>query len=166
MADGRAPGTTHADHDPELIASSLDVDVDPETRLAADALAASCAECARLRDDLLALAVATACATRPAAAARLPAGAADAARLRPAPGEPQPSAARLTGDMTDPRAASAHAAHDTMLLAALADDSPTGSERAACRGAGRRLRAVCCHLRRPRRPAIGDAFDAHAVSAA
>ena len=34
-------------------------------------------------------------------------------------GNRNPAAARLTGDMTDPRAASAHAAHDTMLLAAL-----------------------------------------------
>jgi hypothetical protein len=47
-----------------------------------------------------------------------------------APGGPEPeaSAARLTGEMTDPRtppdAASRHAAHDVLLIAALADRDP------------------------------------------
>jgi hypothetical protein len=131
VADGMTPGTTHADHDPELVASILDVDLDPGTRLAADALVASCHDCARLRDDLLALAIAIRAQPVPPRRRDFRLGASDAPRLRPATREPHPSAARLTGDMTDPRAASAHAAHDTMLLAALADGAPTGSERAA-----------------------------------
>ncbi len=47
------------------------------------------------------------------------------------PAEPGTPTARLTGEMPDPTLTSAHASHDTMLVASLADHSLDASERAA-----------------------------------
>jgi hypothetical protein len=77
--------TSHAQHDPILVAALAADDLAGTDRDRAIALTTSCADCATLRDDLLALARATAAApppitTRPRDFQLTPA---DAARLRP-----------------------------------------------------------------------------------
>ena len=129
MAD---PLDRHTDHDPELIASLLDRDPDAAERAAAEARLASCAECAALHADLLALTTATAALPFPPRTRDFRLTAADAARLAaPVTGEPAAAPARLMGVKTDPRVSNPHASHDTMLVASLVDHSLAASERHA-----------------------------------
>jgi hypothetical protein len=126
------PLDPHADHDPLVIAALLDRDVGGEERAIAEARIASCAACAALHADLLALSVATRANPTPVRPHAFTLTAADAARLAgEATGEPGTAAARLGGVMTDPFTPSDHALHDTMLVASLADHSLATSERAA-----------------------------------
>ena len=66
MAD---PRTAHAEHDPLVIAALLDRDLAGEERAIAEARIASCASCAALHADLLALSLATRDAADPGASA-------------------------------------------------------------------------------------------------
>lgn len=131
MADGWDRSTQspdHQTHDPQLIVALLDDDLPDSERATATALVGRCAECAQLHDDLLALADATRAQPTPVRTREFRLTEADAARLT---GEPLAAATRLSRDMTDPRTASAHASHDTMLVASLADHSLAPDERAA-----------------------------------
>ena len=129
MADPRDP---HADHDPLIVAALLDRDLDGEERAIAEARIASCASCAALHADLLALSVATSTQPTPARPRAFTLTAADAARLATEPaGEPGSTMPRLTGVMTDPFTSSDHASHDTILVASLADHSLPAGERTA-----------------------------------
>jgi hypothetical protein len=122
----------HATHDLERIAALLDADLSPADRMAGEAMAASCPDCTRLRDDLFALARATAEMPSPERTRDFRLTPADAARLASVgSGEPSAGATRLTGDMFDPRIAAGHPAHDTMLVAALVDRSMAAAERDA-----------------------------------
>lgn len=132
MAD---PGGTtvvppdHATHDPELIAGLLDVDQPGADRTAAEALIRSCRACARLHQDLLDLASATAALPSAPRSRDFALSPEVAASLRGASiGEPVPARTRLTEDMTAPR--TAHATHDRVLIANLLDRSPSDAERA------------------------------------
>ena len=129
MADPRDP---HGQHDPLLVAALLDRDLAGEERAIAETLIASCAFCAALHADLVALSAATSTQptlTRPRAFTLT---AADAGRLAAeSAGEPGSAMPRLTGVMTDPFTSSDHASHDTILVASLADHSLPASERAA-----------------------------------
>lgn len=127
-------GDRHVDHDPLLIASLLDGDVDEAERVTAQSRIDECGECASLYADLVALSLATRAqpATPRPRDFRLTAG--DAARLR---AEPAASNARLTGVMTD--TATDHRTHDVTLVASLADHSLGPTERAAAEA----LVAVC-----------------------
>ena len=49
------PGTPHAEHDPLIVATLLDREIDGDERAIAEARIASCASCATLHADLLAL---------------------------------------------------------------------------------------------------------------
>ena len=125
MAD---PGDRHADHDPLLIASLLDRDLDGGERAVAESRIASCEACAALYADFVALSDATATLPTPPRPRAFTLTTADAARLRaPIAGEPSAPAPRLLGVTTDPGASAAHAAHDTMLVASLADDTLVAS---------------------------------------
>ena len=129
MADPREP---HAEHDPLVIAASLDRDIGAEERAIAESRIASCASCAALHADLIALSAATRDHPVPARQRAFTLTAADASRLAgEAAGEPVAAAARLGGVMTDPFTPSDHAVHDTMLVASLADHSLAADERAA-----------------------------------
>ena len=107
----------HEDHDPLLIAALLDGDMAGFERVAGESRIASCPACAALRDDLLALSIAT--------------------RQLPVPARPRAftltvaDAARLSVPITGPAAAAAHASHDATLVAALADHSLAPADRAA-----------------------------------
>ena len=129
MADPRDP---HAEHDPLIVAALLDRDLEGEERAIAEARIASCASCAALHADLVALSVATSTQPTPARPRAFTLTAADAARLATdAAGEPGSTMPRLTGVMTDPFTSSDHASHDTILVASLADHSLPASERTA-----------------------------------
>jgi anti-sigma factor RsiW len=122
----------HADHDPLIMAGLLDRDLVGAERTAAESRVATCPDCAALYADLLALASATRAFPVPSRPRDYTLSAADAARLTsPIPGEPHQTTARLAGVMTDSRPAAAHASHDTMLVASLADHSLAAAERAA-----------------------------------
>jgi hypothetical protein len=121
----------HVDHDPMLIAAMLDDDSDDFERTAAAARVASCPDCAALHADLLALSAATREVPTPARPRDFRLTPADAAGLIAALGEPGAPSPRLTGVMTDTHAAAAHASHDTILVASLADHSLASSEREA-----------------------------------
>jgi hypothetical protein len=122
-------GEPHDHHDPVLVAALLDGDLAPTERAEAEAWVATCTACAALHSDLLALSVATRALPAPARGRDFTLTAADAARLNAtAPGEPSAVTARLTGVMTDTHAA-AHASHDTILVASLADHSLATAER-------------------------------------
>ena len=129
--DGSGTTAEHAAHDAELVAGLLDADLAGADRAAAEALVASCADCALLYDDLRSLAVATRGQPTPARSRDFRLTEADAARLRPVVREPLVAAARLTDDMTDPQAASRHASHDTILVASLVDHSLDDRDRVA-----------------------------------
>jgi hypothetical protein len=121
----------HGDHDPELIAALLDrdgPDASAGDRALAERWVAGCADCAALHADLLAVSVATRVLPAPARPRDFRLTAADGARLATAAREPSPTAARLTGVMTDTRD---HASHDTLLVASLADRSFGDRDRAA-----------------------------------
>lgn len=133
----RDPRDRHADHDPEVVAALLDREADATeatdaARATATSWIATCADCATLHADLLALSTATRELPVPARPRDFRLTAADAARLAGAAGsatrEPNPSSARLTGVMNDTRD---HASHDTLLVASLADRSVADRERAA-----------------------------------
>jgi anti-sigma factor RsiW len=124
------------------MAALLDADLTAAERIAAQSRIAACRACAALYADLLALSTATAALPAPARPRDFRLDAADAARLtgttaRLAPtttrpvAEPVAATARLAGVMTDPRTTGAHASHDTILVASLADHSLPASERAA-----------------------------------
>jgi len=120
----------HATHDVERIAALLDTDLSQADRMANEAMVAACADCARLRDDLFSLAGATAAMPAPERTRDFRLTPADAARLAPiGQGEPSADATRLSSDMFDPRFTAGHPAHDTVLVAALVDDSIPLSER-------------------------------------
>ena len=122
----------HADHDPLLIVALTDDDISASERTVAVALIGGCADCAALHADLLALSSATRALPIPPRPRDFRLTAADAARLTaPTAGEPAAPASRLTGEMTDSRSTSAHASHDTILVASLADHSLAASEREA-----------------------------------
>ncbi len=107
----------HEDHDPLLIAALLDGDLAGFERIAGESRIASCPACATLRDDLLALSVAT--------------------RQLPVPARPRAftltaaDVACLSGPVTEPAMAAAHASHDATRIAALADHSLAPADRAA-----------------------------------
>jgi len=122
------PDLDHAIHDPELVAMLLDDDSTDADRASGTALVETCADCARLHADLLALASSTREWPAPARTRDFRLTEADAARLA---GEPLATTTRLSGDMTDPRTASAHALHDTILVASLADHSIGSDDRTA-----------------------------------
>jgi hypothetical protein len=138
----------HAEHDPLVIATLVDraatgasvegpADAadDLETaamRAIATSWVDSCRSCAALLVDLVGLAQATRDLPSPARTRDFRLSATDAARLAgvSAGGEPGATTARLSGVMTDPRpTASAHATHDTLLVASLADHSVAAAER-------------------------------------
>jgi hypothetical protein len=120
----------HATHDLERIAALLDADLPAADRILGEGMVGACHDCARLRDDLVALA---------SAAAAMPAverthdfrlTPADAVRLAATgPGEPSTTATRLGDEMFDPHITARHPAHDTMLVAALVDDLVPAGER-------------------------------------
>jgi anti-sigma factor RsiW len=141
----------HAAHDPELIAQSLDRDAPPETRAAVDRLVATCAACAALRNDLLAIAAATTSLPTPARPRDFTITPDVASAVRQATtdrgrdtarGEPILAGARLTGEMTDTRVT--HARHDRLLIANLLDRTPDPAERAR----GERQLADCADCAR------------------
>jgi anti-sigma factor RsiW len=122
----------HEHHDPLLIAALLDVDTSPSERAAAEMLIQSCTDCAALHADLVALSSATHALPAVPRPRDFRLTAADAARLDATTvGEPSAPTPRLTREMTATNTASAHATHDTMLVASLADHSLAASERAA-----------------------------------
>jgi anti-sigma factor RsiW len=122
----------HADHDPMAIAALLDGETAGFERTVGEARIASCPDCAALLADLAALSTATRALPTPRRLRPFTLTAADAARLNAeVAAEPRPAGARLPGVMTDPRAAAAHASHDTMLVASLADHSLASAERIA-----------------------------------
>ena len=142
MADsGHAPDGDegHPAHDPELIVALLDRDLPDAGRALAQARLEACPSCAVLHADLIALATANlelAIPSRPRDFALTLEAA--ASLVQQGAGEPVPSGARLTDEMTDSR--SRHAAHDRLLIANLVDRSVSDSERtrgeeqlAACR---------------------------------
>ena len=121
-------GASHADHDPELIAGLLDGDLAGPELATAQLMVVACPQCAALHADLIALSIATRAQPSPARPRDFLLTAADAARLR---AEPDAANARLTGEMTGLPSTSAHASHDTTLVASLADHSLAASERSA-----------------------------------
>jgi hypothetical protein len=124
-------GGGHAEHDPVVVAALLDPDVAPADRQAAEALIASCPECAALHADLLALSTAVADLPTPARPRDFRLTAADAARLAvSAPAEPAAATARLGRVMTSRTMSADHAGHDPLLVASLVDRSLVDSERA------------------------------------
>ena len=124
--------TRHYRHDPELIAALLDREASATEHAEADDRRRSCPECAALYVDLLALAEAVREVPAPARARDFALTAADADRLSAErTGEPGPSKTRLTGVLTIRPETADHAAHDTMLVASLADHSLGATERAA-----------------------------------
>jgi anti-sigma factor RsiW len=126
------PRAGHAGHDPLLIAAFLDGDTSPPERAVAETLISTCADCAALHADLLALSSATRDLPDPVRARDFQLTASDAARLAtPAFGEPTAATPRLAGVMTDRTTHASHAAHDTMLVASLADHSLATTERSA-----------------------------------
>ena len=126
MADQR---DRHADHDRLLIVSLLDDDLADAERTAAEAWIATCEDCAALYADLMALSQATRELSVPSRPRDLRLTAADAERLvAMTPREPEAAISRRTGVMND-RPTTTHAAHDTMLVAALADHSLPQAER-------------------------------------
>lgn len=128
MADGQ---DGHDAHDPLLIATLLDRDAGGDDRATAESWVAKCTSCSALHADLVALSSATATLPTPARPRAFTLAAADAARLRaPSTGEPGIQSPRLGGVMTDLNAP-AHAGHDRMLVASLADHSIAPAERAA-----------------------------------
>lgn len=128
IRDEAVPSPDHETHDPELIVALLDADASATERASGTALIEACADCARLHSDLLALADATHAQPTPARTRDYRLTEADAARLT---GEPLAAAPRLSREMIDPRTASAHASHDTMLVASLADHSLAPGDRTA-----------------------------------
>jgi len=111
------------------MASLLDDDLAAADRTMAETWLATCAECAALHADLLALSQATRNLPVPSRPRDLRLTAADAERLvAMTPGEPEAAISRRTGVMND-RPTTSHAAHDTMLVAALADHSLPQAER-------------------------------------
>jgi hypothetical protein len=122
----------HADHDPMVVAALLDTDLDGPERVAGEARVAACEACADLYADLVALSTATRALPAPARPRDFQLTATDAARLAgTTAGEPAAPATRLTGVMNGTRD---HASHDTLLVAALADRTVAGPERAAAEG--------------------------------
>ncbi len=77
-------GARHAAHDRELVAAYADGSIDPKESPIADALVASCADCAALDADLRALAGATRAMSTPPRPRDFTLTPDDAARLRPA----------------------------------------------------------------------------------
>lgn len=135
MADGQ---DGHAEHDPMLVTSLLDRDPAPDRALAVTWIA-TCSSCAALHADLVALSRATATLPTPPRPRGFTLTATDAERLTAAvPGEPGVRRPRLGGVMTDPKT-TAHAAHDRILVASLADHSLAPAERAAAEA----LVAIC-----------------------
>lgn len=129
MADDR---TNHDRHDPLLIAALLDRDASATERTEADDRRRSCPDCAALYADLLALAGAVRELPAPVRGRDFVLTAADAERLAgERVGEPSPTATRLTGVMTIRPETADHAAHDTLLVASLADHSIGEPDRAA-----------------------------------
>jgi anti-sigma factor RsiW len=121
----------HADHDQLLIAALLDHELTGFERAVAESRISSCPRCAALHADLIALSSATRELPVPPRARDFRLTPADAARIAAATGEPVAAGPRLAGVMPDPRTAAPHAAHDTLLVAALADHSVAGREREA-----------------------------------
>jgi anti-sigma factor RsiW len=129
----------HAAHDPELIVALLDRDIADANRAAGEALVAACRACARLHQDLLALAQATVAAPTPLRSREFTLTPKVAAALRqPATGELLPASPRLSHDMRTTR--SRHETHDRLLVANLVDRAVDEAERsraeellAACR---------------------------------
>lgn len=129
MADTRPE---HAEHDPFAVAALLDGDLAAADRQAGEDLVATCPDCAALHADLVVLSTATVALPTTARPRDFRLTAEDVARLSVAPsGEPVVPGARLAGVMTSQATPAAHAGHDTLLVASLADHSLGASERAA-----------------------------------
>lgn len=131
MADHRPanhPPPDHVGHDPELIVALLDHDLTDGDRELAETRLRECPECAALHADVVALAAAGRQLATPARPRDFALTPRTAAMLRAAPtGEPVPTGARLSGDMTVSR--SAHAVHDRLLIANLVDRSVSEHDR-------------------------------------
>jgi anti-sigma factor RsiW len=107
----------------------LDRDAAPEVRAIGEAMIASCASCARLHADLLALSLEHATLPVPSRPRSFELSPAVAASLRIDEGrEPALAGARLSGEMTD--SPTTHAAHDRVLIASLLDRSINADDRA------------------------------------
>jgi hypothetical protein len=122
----------HDDHDPVLIASLLDREMDPAERAVGDARLAACPACAAIHADLVALATATRAHPVPPRSRTFVLTAADATRLTAErAGEPAAASSRPAGVITGPRTAAAHASHDAVLVASLVDDALVSADRVA-----------------------------------
>ena len=124
--------TPHADHDGVVVATLLDRDATPQEVAAGEAMIAACQPCATLYADLVGLAAATRSMPIPARPRAFTLSPTEAARLvAPSQAEPDAGSARPTTVMTDPRGSKGHPAHDTTLVAALADHSLSAADRDA-----------------------------------
>ena len=163
MADPRDP---HAEHDPLIVAALLDRDLAGEERAIAEARIASCASCAALHADLLALSVGDEHAADPGASACIHAH----GRRRSATGR---GGRRGTGQHDAP----SDRCHDRsvhLVRPCLARHHPrrlarrslaAGQRAHRRRGARRRLRPVRRPPCRSARTAGRDPGDAHAAAA-
>lgn len=131
MADQSAsdpPPGRHDEHDPAVVVALLDRNLQDSERATGEALIASCATCAELHADLVALSTASAALPAPTRPRDFALTAAQAEALRRDPTrEPGSGAARLSGEMT--RSPSNHAAHDRLLIASFADRSVSDADR-------------------------------------
>ena len=118
----------HDAHDPVIVASLFDGDLDGADLAIAQVWVATCPSCAALHADLLALSEAMRAQATPARPRDFRLTAEDAARLR---AEPAAADARLTAVKTDRPDAAVHATHDITLVASMADHSLPAAERAA-----------------------------------
>lgn len=149
--DAHAGLDGHDGHDPELIVTLLDPDRTTAQTVAAEELVRSCATCAALHADLVAVAATMRDVPTPARPRDFTLSAAVAATLGREPaGEPLAPPARLTSEMPNaqPSHASsddaAHRRHDHVLIASLLDRTLAETERrrgeeqlAACTGCAR-----------------------------
>jgi hypothetical protein len=135
VAEARSAG--HVDHDGELIAALADGILVEADLARATGQVASCAACARLHADLVAITAASRTLPAPARTRDFRLTAADVSRLTAAAPEPVPTSARPVGDMTT---TTPHATHDLERLSTAIDgtipaaDLPSiDAQLAACR---------------------------------
>ncbi len=134
MADGPAGNEVSRDEHAEwhdlAVASLLDPDLAASERSVAERLLTTCATCACLHDDLIALAAATRALPAAKRTRDFSLTAGDATRVRPtvaSPGEPRTRDTRLAGEMPLPKVD--HRTHDTMLVASLLDRATRDPDR-------------------------------------
>ncbi|MBA3235991.1 MAG: hypothetical protein H0T59_08380, partial [Chloroflexi bacterium] len=120
----------HADHDLEVVAALLDREATTQEQAAGEAMTAACVSCATLHADLMSLATATRSMPVPTSPRAFTLSATDAARLvATSQTEPDSATSRPTAVTTDPHGSKGHPAHDTTLVAALADHSLSAADR-------------------------------------